>query len=168
MRKMAAAGLAALAVAGAWPAVAQSARERQELERLSAERSEERGRFLRSREGRGRAPVPGSPPKETIRELPGRWFCAGAEANAAVFEEPDALADQMGWTLPYVATRGVREGMFLEVLHSSGLIGYVPLYVVLDDRNELRPYEPAEGVAARQCTVAGVRASDGTLVFRFQ
>ena len=163
-----AAWLAALAAAGAWPARAQSDADLRELERLSRERGEARGAYLRSREGRAHAPAPGQAPVETIRQLPGLWLCAGARPNEPVYTEPSPRAAVMGRTLPYVATRGVREGPFLEVLHSNGHLGYVLLDGATDAAGRLRPYEPPEGVATRQCTVAGVRASDGTLVFRFQ
>ena len=163
-----AAGLAALALAGALPAMAQTEADLRELERLSEERGNARGEFLRSREGRGKAPSPGQAAPETIRQLPGLWLCAGAQPNEPVLAEPDPRAPVMGRTLPYVATRGVFAGPFLEVLHSNGHLGYVLADAATDARGRLRPYEPPEGVAARQCTVAGVRASDGTLRFRFQ
>lgn len=160
--------VAVLALAGAAPARAQSEADLQELERLSQERGEARGAYLRSREGKPRAPSPGQPPGEAVRALPGLWLCAGADPGRPVFTEPGARAPVMGRTLPYVATRGVREGPWLEVLHSNGHLGYVLFDEATDAAGRLRPYEPPEGVAARQCTVAGVRASDGTLVFRFQ
>jgi hypothetical protein len=168
MKRMMPLVLASLAVVGAWPVAAQTGADLRELDRLSRERGEARGAYLRSREGRPRAPSPGQPPFEPVRQLPGLWLCAGSESNRPVFTAPDSKAAVMGRTLPYVATRGVREGPWLEVLHSNGHLGYILFDEATDAAGHLRPYEPSEGVAARQCTVAGVRASDGTLVFRFQ
>lgn len=162
------AGAVGLALAGALPAWAQSAADLRELERLSAERGEARAAFLRSRAGRGRSPAPGGAPQEVVRPLAGVWICAGAEPNDPVLTEPGPQAPVMGRTMEYVATQGRRRGPFLEVLHSNGYLGYVLLDGVMDAAGNLRPYEPPEGVAARQCRVEGVRASDGTLVFSFR
>lgn len=148
--------LAVLAGVAAMPgaAWAQTPADIARLDAISRERGEAIKRVAPN--GEARQLPPPRAQAAPVRQLRGLWVCVGAVEHQPVYTAPSRAAGVMGRTMPYVATTGDPVEGFVQVLHSNGHRGYVPVGII-------QPFRAPEGANA-QCTVRGVKP-DGTPVF---
>ena len=126
----------------------------QELDRMSQQRIEERGRV-----DHGPPPPQSSLPRLQLFQPAEPWICKGTEAWQPIYASPSRSAPEIGKTLPAIAVGGRNINGFSRVLTNGGQIGYVPSDTVHEYRSDVAPRSI--------CSVEGVRAN-GAPVFAYR
>ncbi len=125
----------------------------QELDRMSQQRMEERGRVDHG------PPVPlSSVPKTQLFQPAEPWVCKGTGDWLPIYATPSKSSAVIGKTLSAIAVGGRNVSGFSRVLANGGQIGYVPSETIHEYRSDVNP--------GSTCLVAGVRAS-GAPVFSY-
>ena len=126
----------------------------QELDRMSQQRMEERGRVDHG------PPVPlSSVPGVQLFQPPEPWVCKGTADWQPIYAAPSKGSAVVGKTLDAIAVGGRNVNGFSRVLTSGGQIGYVPSNTIHEYRSDVNP--------GSTCSVKGVRAN-GAPVFAYQ
>ncbi len=120
----------------------------QELDRMSQQRMQERGRV-----DHGPPPPLSSVPKLRIFKPAEPWICKSTNPWQPVYSEPRLGAPTLGETQSQVAVGGRSQNGFARILFPNGKIGWIPANQVRDFVSDVRP--------GLTCQVEGVRANGG-------
>jgi len=120
----------------------------QELDRMSQQRMEERGRV-----DHGPPPPLSSVPKLQIFQPAEPWICKSTKPWQPVYSEPRLGAPTLGKTQSQVAVGGRSQNGFARILFPNGKIGWIPADQVRDFVSDVKP--------GLTCQVEGVRANGG-------
>jgi len=120
----------------------------QELDRMSQQRMEERGRV-----DHGPPPPLSSVPKLQIFQPAEPWICKSTKPWQPVYSEPRFGAPTLGETQSHVAVGGRSQNGFARILFPNGKIGWIPANQVRDFVSDVKP--------GLTCQVEGVRANGG-------
>jgi len=120
----------------------------QELDRMSQQRMEERGRV-----DHGPPPPLSSVPKEQLFQPAEPWICKSTQDGLPIYSQPSASSPKMGETMSQVAVGGRSQNGFARILFPNGRIGWLRADQVRDYVNQFNP--------SATCQVKGVRADGG-------
>jgi hypothetical protein len=156
MRRIILAAMSACLLAGSLPHAQAQQRQGQqqpgftpqELDRMSQQRMEERGRV-----DHGPPPPLSSVPKEQLFQPAEPWICKSTQDGLPIYSQPSASSPKMGNTMSQVAVGGRSQNGFARILFPNGRIGWLPADQVRDYVNEFNP--------SATCQVKGVRADGG-------
>jgi len=125
----------------------------QELDRMSQQGMEERGRV-----DHGPPPSQSSLPRLQLFQPAEPWVCKGTKAWQPIYASPSNTSPEVGTSLPSIAVGGRNVNGFSRVLTNGGQIGYVPSEAIHEYRSDVKP--------GSTCSVEGVRAN-GAPVFAY-
>jgi hypothetical protein len=123
-----------------------------ELDRLSAERQEAIG-------PRDWGPPVAAAPEAPLMPLGGQVTCMSPRMEfEPVYAGPGAETKQVGVAPPQLAVTTTTSGGWTRILRAYGKAAWIPT-------EDLQPWTSTTASAGTHCTVAGMRSSDGMILF---
>lgn len=125
-----------------------------ELDRLSAERQEAIG-------PRDWGPPAASAPEPPLMPLGGHVTCMSPRMEfEPVYAGPNAETKQVGVAPPQLAVTTTTSGGWTRILRGYGKAAWIPT-------EDLQPWTSTTASPGTRCTVAGMRPSDGMIIFSY-
>ncbi|BBC81858.1 SH3 domain-containing protein [Acetobacter orientalis] len=125
-----------------------------ELDRISAERQEAIG-------PRDWGPPVAAAPEAPLMPLGGHVTCMSPRMEfEPVYAGPGADTKQVGVATPQIAVTSTTSGGWTRILRAYGKAAWIPT-------QDLQPWTSTTASAGTRCVVAGMRPSDGMILFSY-